>query len=423
MNIPSTSFILLLKIKAVISIACRHFCSTSCTFNNADVVLISQHKSCGIITLNRPKVHNSLNLEMLGIIHSKLKDWNHDPSVSLVVIEGSGEKAFCAGGDVRFIASAVQKGSIAAQEFFRKEYQLNHLIGVMTKPYIAILNGITMGGGAGISVHGRYRIATEKTVFAMPETMIGFFPDVGGGYFLPRLPHPGLGLFLALTGYKLSSMNTVWAGIATHFIHSKDLSNFKNALMNLELKSTCSSDDKPEFDYAIDKVINQFSSDVPSYYHSSVSNDLLYILDDLSKIFCFYKNNDDGGDHEIPVTIEDILIKLSKCYQNIENHEKVIHWAKQTYDKLLSCSPTSLKVTLHQLQIGSKLSFSDEFKMEYRLSQKMTKNPDFYEGVRACLIDKDNTPKWNPNNLTSVDMNQIQSYFNHLPENDEWRPE
>ncbi|CAH8561385.1 unnamed protein product [Schistosoma mattheei] len=298
----STSFILLLKIKAVISIACRHFRSASCTFNNSDVVLISQHKSCGIITLNRPKVHNSLNLEMLGIIHSKLKDWNHDPSVSLVVIEGSGEKAFCAGGDVRFIASAVQKGSIVAQEFFRKEYQLNHLIGVMTKPYIAILNGITMGGGAGISVHGRYRIATEKTVFAMPETMIGFFPDVGGGYFLPRLPHPGLGLFLALTGYKLSSMNTVWAGIATHFIHSKD-------------------------------------------------------------------------------------------------------------------------VTLRQLQIGSKLSFRDEFKMEYRLSQKMTKNPDFYEGVRACLIDKDNTPKWNPNNLTSVDMNQIQSYFNQLPENDEWRPE
>lgn len=207
--------------------------ATTPSLNNGDEVLFNVKNNKGIITLNRPKVLNSLNLPMINQMYPVLRNWE-EAKLDMIIIEGSGNKAFCAGGDILAITTAPAeiKGTESQTEFFKKEYQLNHLIGTLDVPYIALIDGITMGGGVGLSVHGKYRVATEKTLFAMPETGIGLFPDVGGSFFMPKLKG-GLGMYLALTGYRLKGADCAHAGIATHICKQEDLQKLKEELLHL----------------------------------------------------------------------------------------------------------------------------------------------------------------------------------------------
>ncbi|CAL8387647.1 unnamed protein product, partial [Gadus morhua 'NCC'] len=187
---------------------------------SAPEVLLEKVGRAGVITLNRPKAMNALNLTMTRLLYPQLKEWETDEQTDIVIIKGAGGRAFCAGGDIIAVTEAGKSGDPLAQDFFREEYVLNNTIGMYKKPYIALIDGITMGGGVGLSVHGRFRVATEKTVFAMPETAIGLFPDVGGGYFLPRLQGK-LGMFLALTGFRLKGRDVQRVGVASHFVESQ----------------------------------------------------------------------------------------------------------------------------------------------------------------------------------------------------------
>ncbi|XP_053553095.1 3-hydroxyisobutyryl-CoA hydrolase, mitochondrial-like [Bombina bombina] len=199
-------------------------------------VLLTKTGCAGVITLNRPKALNALNLGMIKQIHPQLKLWEEDPETFLVIIKGAGDKAFCAGGDIRAVTEAGKAGESLAQDFFREEYILNNAIGTYKKPYVALIDGITMGGGVGLSVHGDFRVSSEKTLFAMPETGIGLFPDVGGGYFLPRLPGK-IGLYIALTGYRLKGRDVQKAGIATHFVNTDKIASLENDLTSLKCPS------------------------------------------------------------------------------------------------------------------------------------------------------------------------------------------
>uniref|UniRef100_A0A8D3BPU6 3-hydroxyisobutyryl-CoA hydrolase n=1 Tax=Scophthalmus maximus TaxID=52904 RepID=A0A8D3BPU6_SCOMX len=300
-------------------------------------VLLEKVGRAGVITLNRPKVLNALNLTMIRQIYPQLRKWENDNDTDIVIIKGDGGKAFCAGGDIRAVTEAGKVGDSLAQDFFREEYILNDAIGSCRKPYIALIDGITMGGGVGLSVHGRFRVATEKTLFAMPETAIGLFPDVGGGYFLPRL-RGRLGLFLALTGFRLKGRDVHRAGVATHFVESK-------------------------------KVQKLFSSG----------------------------------------SVEGIM-------QNLKADDS--EFAKKQSETLSKMSPTSLKITYKQLQAGASLSLRDVLVMEYRLCQACMRGCDFYEGVRAVLVDRDQNPRWSPSTLEEVSEQRVQQCFSSLGERD-----
>uniref|UniRef100_A0AAQ5Z2J2 3-hydroxyisobutyryl-CoA hydrolase n=1 Tax=Amphiprion ocellaris TaxID=80972 RepID=A0AAQ5Z2J2_AMPOC len=312
-------------------------------------VLLEKVGRAGVITMNRPKVLNALNFTMIRQIYPQLKKWEKDNETDIVIIKGAGGKAFCAGGDIRAVTEAGKAGDSLAQDFFREEYILNNTI-AYRKPYIALIDGITMGGGVGLSVHGRFRVATEKTLFAMPETAIGLFPDVGGGYFLPRLQGK-LGLFLALTGFRLKGRDVQRAGLATHFVESKKIPDLEKELV--DMKSPSAED--------VSRVLDSYQKQVRSY--SVVIS-------------------------SVPPTI------LSKM------------------------SPMSMKITYKQLQAGAALSLPDVLVMEYRLSQACMRGCDFYEGVRAVLVDKDHNPKWNPSTLEEVSDHSVDQCFSSLGEKD-----
>uniref|UniRef100_A0A4W4HKZ3 3-hydroxyisobutyryl-CoA hydrolase n=1 Tax=Electrophorus electricus TaxID=8005 RepID=A0A4W4HKZ3_ELEEL len=310
-------------------------------------VLLERVGNAGVITLNRPKALNALNLNMIRHIYPQLKKWEEDSETDIVIIKGVGGKAFCAGGDIRAVTDAGKAGGPLAQDFFREEYILNNTIGTYKKPYVALIDGITMGGGVGLSVHGQFRVATEKTVFAMPETAIGLFPDVGGGFFLPRL-RGKMGLFLALTGFRLKGRDVQRVGVATHFVQ-------------------------------LDKVV-ALEKDLEDLTSPSVR--------DVADVLNSYQEQVDGTFHHLHVYI------LSKM------------------------SPTSLKLTFRQLQLGASLNLQEVLMMEYRLSQACMRGHDFYEGVRAVLIDKDQSPKWKPSNLAEVTEQYMDESFSSLGDKD-----
>lgn len=295
----------------------------------------------------------------------------------MVIIKGAGEKSFCAGGDVR----TVVEGTVAAgKEFFRSEYRNNELIGNYKKPYIAILDGITMGGGVGLSVHGKYRIATERTLFAMPETAIGLFPDVGGGHFLPRMSG-NLGAYLGLTGFRLKGRDVQKAGVATHFVESSKLEELENDLF---------------------KCKNSLDIDKTLYNYSSLSKDTTEFvlqphLKQIEKAFA-------------GATVEDIAKNL---------HSDGSEWAMSTLKLISKMSPTSLKITLRQLQLGASMTLRECLQMEFRLAAHCCIDSDFKEGVRALLIDKDQQPNWKPDTIEKVTQGHVNKFFAPLPDNDE----
>jgi len=347
----------------------------------SDEALLEVRKKTGLITLNRPKALNALNLPMIRTIHPVLKAWNTDNDIGCVIIKGAGEKAFCAGGDVKSIA--VNRGSDLGKEFFKEEYRLNLEIGQLSKPYVALINGITMGGGVGLSVHGRYRVATEKTLFAMPECAIGLFPDVGGGHFLPRLEGK-LGLFLALTGNRLKARDLLFSGVATHFIDTRELPYLEDELLNL---------DDPN---------HKTVKDVLDSYHNKCH------------------------DPEARFTLHDKVDTINKLFggKNIESIFQALEkdgseWAVQQLETLKKMSPVSMKITMRQLEEGGKLSLAETLQMEYRMSQGCMENDDFYEGIRAVLIDRDHSPKWSPSTVEGASQELEDSYFQRLSEDRE----
>ncbi|XP_069496569.1 3-hydroxyisobutyryl-CoA hydrolase, mitochondrial-like [Ambystoma mexicanum] len=361
-----------------LQVVLQHLGMSVHTAPEAEVLL--EKKGCaGVITLNRPKVLNALNLSMIQHIYPQLKVWEESSETCLIIIKGSGGKAFCAGGDIRALTDAGKAGHSLTEDLFREEYILNHAIGTCRKPYVALIDGITMGGGVGLSVHGDFRVATEKTVFAMPETAIGLFPDVGGGYFLPRLSGR-IGYYLALTGFRLKGRDVQHAGVATHFVESEKIPALEK---DLTMMISPSKED--------------VASILDSYHTKCKSGDASpFILDEnIEKINSLFSGN----------SIEEI-------FENLKHDGS--SFALKQLEILQKMSPTSLKVTFRQLTEGASMNLRDVLTMEYRLSQACMKGHDFYEGVRALLIEKDQNPKWKPAVIEEVTEEYLDSCFKSL---------
>lgn len=333
--------------------------------DNADV-LLDRRGALGLITLNRPKALNALTRDMCVTMKAQLDQWAQDPAIRTVAIRGAGEKAFCAGGDIRALYESGKAKTPYALEFYRDEYVLNATIKHYSKPYVALMHGINMGGGVGVSVNGSHRVACESLTFAMPETGIGLFPDVGGSYFLPRCPGE-IGMFLALTGARLKTTDALYAGISTDFVPSAHWGTLINTL----------ADGMPP-----DAAIAAVKDPVPDTF-------LLEHRATIDRIFA-------GS------SVEEILAALDAEHED---------WTDDTARTIRSKSPTSLKVTFRQIREGRKLEFDDCMRMEYRMVSRIVAAHDFYEGVRAVIIEKDSAPRWQPSDLSAVTQADVDAYF------------
>jgi enoyl-CoA hydratase len=332
-------------------------------------ILFEKRGCAGLVTLNRPKALNALTLDMVRALHPKLIEWANDPQVERVLVRAAGEKAFCAGGDIRKLFDWGKAGDPMALTFYSEEYRLNTYIKRYPKPYVALIDGIDMGGGVGVSVHGSHRIAGDRTMFAMPETGIGLFPDVGGTYFLPRLPGK-VGNWLALTGARLGQADAVETGVATHAVASEKFEALTEAL--------CEAN-------TLDEVLESFSQP-PS---GATVPELQSVIDR-----CF------SGD-----TVEEILEKLDA------ETGALAEWAAKAAATIRTKSPTSLKIALRQMQVGATSDFEDCMRTEFRIVSRVLKGHEFFEGVRAVIIDKDNAPKWQPDSLAGVAEADVDAFF------------
>ena len=328
----------------------------------------------GRILLNRPKALNALTLNMCQLLLPQLRAWKDDPAVKAIVVVGAGEKAFCAGGDVVRLYEDGKARLPYPREFWSTEYRCNVLIKRFPKPYVALIDGIVMGGGVGLSVHGSYRVATDKTTFAMPETGIGLFPDVGGSYFLGRLPG-ATGVFLGLTGKRLKGPDCVALGLAQVYVPHDKLAALEEALT----KTTGALED-------IARIASSFSEPVKD----------APILNERANI----------DKHFGLGSVEAILDSLAA-----DGGE----WATAQLTALKTKSPLSMKTTFKQIKLGRTLSFEDCMRMEWRMANRAALDHDFYEGVRALLVDKDNKPQWKPATLAEVTDAQVDAYFAPLP--------
>lgn len=353
-------------------------------------VIFETRGPIGVITMARPKALNALTLGMIELMAPQLEAWAEDDGVKAVVIRGEGEKSFCAGGDVRAVWEAGREAKAAGTlvpgkpgqltaDFFRAEYKLNRQIFKYPKPYIALIDGITMGGGVGLSVHGSHRVAGDRTMIAMPETAIGLFPDVGGGYFLPRLPGE-IGVFLALTGERIKAADALALGIATHYVPSERGEKVLEAL----IEADWSEDPRAAADLALSGLAGEPGETSLAARQSEIDT------------ACG------------KATAEEIAAALGEGSELLQASAK----------RLAGFSPTSIKLALAQVRKGGELDFDTCMTMEYRLSQACMAGHDFYEGIRALLVDKDKDPKWSPARLEEVDDADIEAMFAPLGEYD-----
>jgi enoyl-CoA hydratase len=335
----------------------------------------------GIISLNRPGSIHALTLDMDQAMTETLLKWRNSRKVKCVIIDHAEGRGFCAGGDIAFLRhSALNDGGVSGRKFFHDEYQLNHLLFTYPKPVVAFMDGITMGGGVGISQPAKFRVATENTRFAMPETGIGLFPDVGGGWYLSRL-EGRVGQFLALTGARLDGAECLALGLATHYVAADELA---------EAKARIGTEDVER----IDGILGTLAAHPPEA--RIVSN-----LFDINRHFASDR-------------YEDILASLEADDSS---------WAMKELATLRTRSPQTCKVALRQLADSAKLTdFADNMRMEYRIGSRVLIRPDFAEGVRAVIVDKDNAPKWDPATPEGVSEDLINSIFAPLPANEEWTP-
>ena len=343
-------------------------------------VLIRREGAVGILSLNRPQAIHSLTLEMVHAMTGALLAWRDDPAVQAVILEHASGRGFCAGGDIAELReSIVNAGGVTARQFFHDEYQLDHLIKTYPKPFVAFIDGIVMGGGVGISQPARYRVATENTRFAMPETGIGLFPDVGGSFYLARLPHR-IGQFLVLTGARLDGAECLWSGLATDYLPAAALPEAKRRIAEAPAE--------------IAAVLAELSVDPPAarIAGNAANIERLFAAD----------------------TLEEIVAALEA---------EPGDWAAKERAAIAPKAPLSSKVALRQLVEGAAISdFAAIMTMEYRIASRLIMRPDFAEGVRALIVDKDNAPKWNPATASDVDDALVDSIFAPLPANEEWKP-
>ena len=325
----------------------------------------SEKRGClGLLTLDRPAALNALTHGMINALKAQLTVWAADDAIAVVAIQGAGARAFCAGGDIRAVQQAVVAGKGEGAALLRDEYHLNALIGSYPKPYVALLHGITMGGGAGVSVHGRYRLADASLDFAMPETLIGFIPDVGSSYFLSRMPG-AFGLYQALTGSRIGLGDAMATGLVTHAVDRKDF----DALLDTFAAGRVVED-------AVRAVARKAPEGALTAQHRRIA-----------AIFS-------------ASSVEAILERLDRDGSD---------FARGTAQAIRSRSPTSLKLVYRQIREAANLDLKQCLAMEYRLALRVLGGHDFREGVRAALIDKDRSPKWRPSALAEV--GDVDAYF------------
>jgi enoyl-CoA hydratase/carnithine racemase len=335
----------------------------------------------GVVVLDRQQALNALTRGMVRELSDHLRRWKDDPEVEAVLVKAVPGRAFCAGGDVRAVVETVRReGVAAALPFFRDEYRLNWRIARFPKPYVALLNGVTMGGGCGISIHGTHRIATEHTLLAMPETAIGFFPDIGATFFLNACP-PGVGMFLGLTGTRLGAADALTAGLATHFVPAARL---------LELEARLVAAGPGEVASALAEALGDFAA-APSE----------------------------------PGTLEERLATIRAIFEAESFAELVARlereptgWGRAQLAKMREGSPLAVRLTFAQLRRGRGASLEEALRMEYRMVRHVLESGEFAEGVRALLIDKDKTPRWRHRSFDEVDEAEIERFFAPIPEGD-----
>lgn len=333
--------------------------------------------AAGIITLNRPQALNAVTHDMVRALRAALENWAGDPAVTRVVIMAAGGRAFSAGGDIRALTDLGKAGKVdEAVQFWRDEYPLNDYIKNYRKPYVALIDGIVMGGGVGISIHGSHRVAGDKFAFAMPEVGIGFFPDVGATWFLPRMPGE-LGTYCALTGDRFNPADACAAGVATHRVPTARFPDLLEAL--------CGS-------VSVDAVLAAFAE--PAEQGAIASRRTA-----IDRLF--------AGDR-----VEDILRALdSEAGEHAE-------WARTTAVNIRTKSPLSLKLALAQVRRGKAWDFATCMKAEFRIVSRVIRGHDFYEGVRAVITDKDNRPRWRPETLDGVTDAEVERHFSPLADGD-----
>ena len=335
--------------------------------------------STGRLTLNRARALNALNADMCQAVTDALLAWKDDDGVGSVLIDHVGDRAFCAGGDIRVVARSGAGDGAEARRFFWTEYRMNELLQRYPKPVVAIMDGITMGGGVGLSMPARYRVATERTVWAMPEGDIGLFPDVGGGWSLPRLPGQ-TGVWLALTGARLNAADCFELGVATTYRHSDQVPALKAAICAADAESLPAV------------LVARASPGEPLVRPRRKAIDGLFAHDTVEAIVAALEA--DGSDW----ALEQRRIIAAKC-------------------------PATLKVALRLLREGAgRTSFAEEMEVEYRVAVRMIHRHDFIEGVRAVIVDKDNAPLWSPASLEAVTEAMLDEIFAPLPSGEAWTP-
>jgi enoyl-CoA hydratase len=336
-------------------------------------ILFERRGAAGLVTLNRPKALNAVTLGMVRALNEQLTKWAADPAVTRVVVSAAGERAFSAGGDIRALYDLGRAGRHAdMMPFWREEYTLNAIIKRYPKPYVALIDGIVMGGGVGLSVHGSHRVAGDRYLFAMPEVSIGFFPDIGATWFLPRLPGE-LGAYCALTGERLDAADGVEASLATHRVPSARFAELRDALCGAT---------------AVDALLCAFAE-------PAAAGPVTPKREAIDRLF--------SGDR-----VEDILSALDR---ESGSAGEAAEFARKTAASIRTKSPTSLKLALAQVRAGKALTFDACMQTEFRIVSRIIHGDDFYEGVRAVIVDKDNAPRWRPATLEAVTPSVIERHF------------
>ena len=332
--------------------------------NQAGAVRARRQGRIGRISLDRPRALNALDLGMVRAVAAALDAWRREPEVHVVVVEGTGGRAFCAGGDIRAIYDAVLDADHdGIERFFAEEYALNLAVADYPKPYVALVDGICMGGGIGVSVHGAYRVASEAALFAMPETAIGLFPDIGATYALPRL-RGAVGIWMALTGARLGGADAVWAGLATHFVQSERVGVLPEEMAECGIAALA------------------FAAEPP------------------------------------PATLPRHAAAIDRCFSAPSVPEIVrrleaedTDWAREQLATLRAMSPSSVLWTFEIVRRGAGRTLKECLDAELALTRHATRHPDFREGVRAMVVDKDRAPRWSPDRIEDVDGNVIAALF------------
>jgi enoyl-CoA hydratase len=344
--------------------------------SQADDILFERVGAAGLVTLNRPKALNAVTHGMVRALRAQLDLWKDDGAVSRVIVTANGERAFSAGGDIRALYDQGKAGKQAeALEFFREEYSLNNFIKRYPKPYVSLIDGIVMGGGVGISIHGSHRVAGDKYQFAMPEVGIGFFPDVGATWALPRLPGR-TGTYLALTGERLKTADGVALGAATHHVRSDRFADLRDAL--------CGA-------VPVDAVLSAFAE-------PPASGEVSALRPAIDRLFAQER-------------LEDILSALDG---EAGSGSAQAAWAGKTAGVIRSKSPLSLKIALAQMKSGAQCAFDECMRTEFRIVSRVVYGHDLYEGVRAVIVDKDNAPRWQPASIEAVTEAEVARHFEAL---------